>query len=209
MKQTKEENLIKVLGKAASEKRPFNMSEIYSLVKSLWRNSTSSSSGSGVQSDWNQTDNTQEDYIKNKPTIPSAPTAATIAAINHGTAEKTAIVDADEVTGQDSANSFSLIRTTWVNVKAFLKTYFDTLYAAKLGSDDNYVTDAEKVVISNTSGINTGDNAVNSNYSGLAASKQDTLVSATNIKTINGSTLLGAGDLTITGSVPVSWGRYF
>lgn len=36
--------------------------------------------------------------------------------------------------------------------------------AAALGADDNYVTDAEKVVIGNTSGTNTGDNAANSNY---------------------------------------------
>jgi hypothetical protein len=69
------------------------------------------------------------------------------------------------------------------------------------GSDDNYVTDAEKIVIGNTSGTNTGDNATNSQYSGLAASKQDTLVSATNIKTINGSTILGSGDLTVTGGL--------
>lgn len=48
-----------------------------------------------------------------------------------------------------------------------------TAYAAALGADDNYVTDAEKVVIGNTSGTNTGDNAANSLYSGLAASKQD------------------------------------
>jgi hypothetical protein len=41
------------------------------------------------------------------------------------------------------------------------------------GADDNYVTDAEKVVIGNTSGTNTGDDATNSQYSGLAASKQD------------------------------------
>ena len=30
-------------------------------------------------------------------------------------------------------------------------------YAPALGADDNYVTDAEKVVVGNTSGINTGD----------------------------------------------------
>jgi hypothetical protein len=41
------------------------------------------------------------------------------------------------------------------------------------GVDDNYVTDAQLVVIGNTSGTNTGDNAVNSLYSGLAASKLD------------------------------------
>ncbi len=50
-----------------------------------------------------------------------------------------------------------------------------------------------------SSGTNTGDNATNSQYSGLAASKQDTLVSGTNIKTVNGTSLLGSGDVTISG----------
>lgn len=36
------------------------------------------------------------------------------------------------------------------------------------------------------------------------STKQDTLVSGTNIKTINGTTLLGSGDLTITGGVTTS-----
>lgn len=51
---------------------------------------------------------------------------------------------------------------------------------------------------SNLTGTNTGDNAVNSLYSGLAASKQDTLISGTNIKTINSNSLLGSGDLVIS-----------
>jgi hypothetical protein len=34
----------------------------------------------------------------------------------------------------------------------------------------------------------------------LAASKQDTLISATNIKTINSTSLLGSGDIEITAS---------
>lgn len=46
----------------------------------------------------------------------------------HPITEKTTLVDADEVQGNDSATTFSPIRTTWTNVKAFLKTYFDTLY---------------------------------------------------------------------------------
>jgi hypothetical protein len=66
-----------------------------------------------------------------------------------------------------------------------------------MGSDDNYVTDAEKTVIGNTSGTNTGDNATNTQYSGLAASKQDALVSGTNIKTINSQSILGSGNIVI------------
>lgn len=51
--------------------------------------------------------------------------------------------------------------------------YTPASFATALGADDNYVTDAEKTVIGNTSGTNSGDNATNSQYSGLAASKED------------------------------------
>lgn len=60
-----------------------------------------------------------------------------------------------------------------------------------------YVTDANLTVIGNTSGTNTGDNATNTQYSGLATSKQDTLVSGTNIKTVNSTSLLGSGDIVV------------
>lgn len=59
---------------------------------------------------------------------------------------------------------------------------------ASMGADDNYVTDAQLVVIGNTSGTNTGDNATNSQYSGLAASKADvaqTMYIGTNAHAIN------------------------
>lgn len=42
-------------------------------------------------------------------------------------------------------------------------------------ADKRYITDAQATVISNTSGTNTGDNATNTQYSGLSASKQDTI----------------------------------
>ena len=126
-------------------------------------------------------------------------------------------------------------------VSAAMQTALD-LKANSLGADDNYVTDAEKTKLSNLSNANSGDNATNTQYSGLAASKQDvitgltssgaelnildgalltttelntvdgvtsaiqgqidgkqaTLVSATNIKTINGTTVLGSGDLVVS-----------
>jgi hypothetical protein len=64
-------------------------------------------------------------------------------------------------------------------------------------TDKRYVTDAQLVVVGNTSGTNTGDNATNSQYSGLATSKQDTLVSGTNIKTVNSTSLLGSGNVAV------------
>lgn len=66
-------------------------------------------------------------------------------------------------------------------------------------TNKRYVTDSQQTILSNTSGTNTGDNATNSQYSGLASSKQDTLFSGTNLKTINGNSLLGSGDLVIAG----------
>jgi hypothetical protein len=64
-------------------------------------------------------------------------------------------------------------------------------------TDKRYVTDAQLVVVGNTSGTNTGDNATNSQYSGLATSKQDALVSGTNIKTVNSTSLLGSGNVAV------------
>lgn len=67
--------------------------------------------------------------------------------------------------------------------KANLITDLGASFEAKKGADDNYVTDAEKIVIGNTSGTNTGDNAVNSNYSGLVSN-------ATHTGDVTGSTAL-------------------
>ncbi|MDE2259629.1 MAG: hypothetical protein KGK17_04810 [Betaproteobacteria bacterium] len=52
----------------------------------------------------------------------------------HAAPSKATPVDADEIGGTDSASSFSLIRITWANTKATLKTYFDTLYASLAGA---------------------------------------------------------------------------
>ena len=61
--------------------------------------------------------------------------------------------------------------------------------------------------------INNGDsgltarNAINANFldhdnslANLSTAKQDTIVSGTNIKTINGTSVLGSGDIVISGS---------
>lgn len=84
-------------------------------------------------------------------------------------------------------------------------------------TDKRYVTDAQQTVITNTSGTNTGDETTSTIKTKLGAasslqdgyltstdwttfnSKQDTLVNQTNIKSINGTSLLGSGDLSIGG----------
>lgn len=57
-------------------------------------------------------------------------------------------------------------------------------------TDKRYVTDAELTVIGNTSGTNTGDNAVNSLYSGLSTSKQD-VITLTTTGNSGAATLIG------------------
>lgn len=47
--------------------------------------------------------------------------------------------------------------TSHTHTKSEITDFSDADYAAALGTDDNYVTDAEKTVIGNTSGTNTGD----------------------------------------------------
>jgi hypothetical protein len=65
-----------------------------------------------------------------------------------------------------------------------------------------YVTDAQATVIGNTSGTNTGDNATNSQYSGLAASKQDVITGGAS--TITSSNLTASRALVSDGSGKVA-----
>jgi hypothetical protein len=49
-------------------------------------------------------------------------TGARVATLLHAATEKTTLVDADEINGTDSAASWGLIRTTWANVTAYIKS---------------------------------------------------------------------------------------
>lgn len=69
-------------------------------------------------------------YWKN---VAASATGST-AAETHAATSKATPVDADELPLADSASSFSLKKLTWANLKATLKTYFDTLYSAIAGS---------------------------------------------------------------------------
>jgi hypothetical protein len=61
-------------------------------------------------------------------------TGARIASLITAATSKTTPVDADEIPITDSAASFGLKKLTFTNLKAFLKTYLDTLYVALTGA---------------------------------------------------------------------------
>jgi hypothetical protein len=83
-----------------------------------------------------------------------------------------------------------------------------------------FVTDANLTVLSNTSGTNSGDETTSSIKTKLGAAtglldgyltasdwdifngKQPVLISGTNIKTINSASILGSGNLTVSGGSP-------
>lgn len=77
--------------------------------------------------------------------------AGNVGSVNSGATAKTTPVDADTFPMTDTEASSVIKKLSFTNLKAFLKTYFDTLYAGVLGADDNYVTDAEKTKLSNIS----------------------------------------------------------
>jgi len=81
-------------------------------------------------------------------------TATNIKTIVDSLVEMTTPINADNIIVTDSAGTTAK-KLSWTNIKAFLKTYFDTLY-------------------------------------------QVILVSGTNIKTVNGSSILGSGNLVIS-----------
>jgi hypothetical protein len=61
-------------------------------------------------------------------------TSRVLSEVTHAATGKTTPIDADELAVVDTAASDVLKKLLWSNVKATLKTYFDTLYAAAGGA---------------------------------------------------------------------------
>ena len=115
-----------------------------------------------IQSDWNQTNTTKADYIKNKP-------------------------DLSAYAQKSDLNNY------------YTKTQADGLLNTKVDDSelDNYYDKTETDTMLNQKANTTDLN----NY-------QETLVSGTNIKTINNESILGSGNITIQGSsgqVQANW----
>jgi hypothetical protein len=132
-------------------------------------------------------------------------------------ADKDAIADIDEFNYLDSASAYGLVKTTWLNIKAKLKSYFDGIYSASnhnhnlndlteksytnlTGKPDltSLHTHTNKEDLDNVSGSNTGDQASSdfdvkdltdsTNLRSTWSGKQDALTFSTDIETDKGST---------------------
>jgi hypothetical protein len=131
---------------------------------------------------------TDTDVPTGNELIPVAKLGPVIAAA----ANKSAIVDADKFAVADSANSDALVDHTFANLKAALKTYFDTLYAVSstytptLSNDANIdASTAYQCVYNRTGNVVTvsGEFAVDPTSSSAATSFRMTLPISSNLTT--------------------------
>lgn len=85
-----------------------------------------------------------------------------------GYTSKTTPVDADLISLSDSASSFGIKKLTWANIKATLKTYFDTLYITLLGDQtiSGTKTFTSKILSPDLSYKNTAITITSWSYSG-------------------------------------------
>lgn len=80
----------------------------------------------------------------------AASASTNLPTVTHAAAGKNPPVDADEIPLVDSAAAYVLKKLTWVNLKATLKTYFDTLYASLSGATfTGYINEARGTVTMN------------------------------------------------------------
>ena len=111
----------------------------------------------------------------------------------------TVLASAQTNTGAKTFNDATLLLRNVANTISSLFTNAATVARTWTLPDKSGTVAMTSDITGTNSGTNTGDNAANTQYSGLAATKQDLLVSATNIKTINDTSLLGAGNIVISG----------
>lgn len=149
------------------------INDLYSKINSV----PESTGEENVQSDWNENDVYSDAYIKNKPAIPNAVTSSTVSGWgftkNTGTYSKPS-------TGIPKSDLASAVQTS-------LNKADSAVASVKINGStknpSNGVVDLGTVITSHQD----------------ISGKQDKLISGTNIKTINNQSILGSGDITISG----------
>jgi hypothetical protein len=123
-----------------------------------------------IQSDWNQSTTSAKDYIKNKPTIPTVPTN-----VSAFTNDAGYLTEHQDISGKANSEDLATV--------AFSGDYGDL-------ENTPTIPDVPEWAMSSTKPSYTV-----SEIDGA----QEELVSGTNIKTINGTSVLGSGNITIQG----------
>lgn len=178
-----------------------------------------------IQSDWNQSDSTKKDYIKNKPNVPSSLSELSGDSTHRVVtdSEKETWNNKSDFSGSytDLTNKPS-IPVVPTKVSAFINDVgyvnkLKTINGESLKGEGNIEIDCEQV----QSDWNQSDSSKkdfikhkptipvvptkvsafqnDAGYINDVSNKQDTLVSGTNIKTINHLSLLGSGNIDIQG----------
>jgi len=137
-----------------------------------------------INSDWNESDTTSKAYIQNKPTIPTVPTNVSAFTNDAGYTTNTGTITGITMNGVSKGTSGVVD----------LGTVITDISGKQDVIDSSHKLDAD--LVDDTTSTNKFVTASDkSTWSG----KQDALVSGTNIKTINGNSILGEGNLVIEG----------
>jgi hypothetical protein len=137
-------------------------------------------------------------YLSDIPVI----TAQKLGEFINSLDSKTDVKDTDEFVLSDSDDGLKSKKTRFLDLKTKLKSYFDTFYLS-LSVFDNFVEAVfdgfdnkldKSTTASSVYGTNTAGGQTMIPFSTL----QPTLISGTNIKTLEGQSLLGSGNINLT-----------
>ena len=142
-------------------------------------------------------------------------TGARIAAIGHAATAKTVLVDADEVTGQNSATSFSLIRTVWSDVWTYINSKISPLYATLISPTFTGTVTTPAIIVSSETASTIASFDASKNVKSLATATYPSLAELAYIKGLTSAIQaqldakqpkgVRITNATTTGSYPLDW----